>query len=51
MSDREPEDPLVGLAEAAVTMHQLYVEYQNAGFNEAQSFGLVKTVLAANLKG
>ena len=50
MSDNQPEDPLVGLAEAAVTMHQLYVEYQNAGFSEAQSFELVKTVLAANLK-
>ena len=51
MSDDQPQDPLVGLAVAAVTMHQLYVEYQNAGFDKAQSFELVKTVLAANMKG
>ena len=51
MSDDLPKDPLIGLAEAAVGIHQLFVEYQNAGFSEAQSFELVKTVLATSLKG
>lgn len=50
MSDDQPQDPLTGLAEAAISVHQLYCEYRDAGFTIEQAFELVKVVLATSLR-
>jgi len=44
-----PDDPIGGLAEAAVSLHELYVSCMAAGFTEAQSFVLTNTALTAML--
>jgi len=51
MEASTPQDPMPGLADAAVTLHELFVQYQDAGFTEAQAFDLVKTALLAGLRG
>jgi hypothetical protein len=49
MADKIPDDPIGGLREAAASMHELYLCYQEVGFTEDQAFALVKTALAASL--
>jgi hypothetical protein len=37
----EPEDPLAGLATAAVSMHELYTSFLNAGFDDNRAMYLL----------
>ena len=36
-----PDDPMAGLTEAAVSIHELFVSLVEAGFTEAQALSLV----------
>lgn len=37
----EPEDPITQLAEAAASLHELFVAYVGAGFTEGQALYLI----------
>jgi len=43
----EPTDPITELAAGAAQLHEMYLAYLAAGFNEHQSFELVKTLLTS----
>lgn len=46
MSDElNVEEPFSQMEENAVSLHAVYESYVNAGFSEAQAFGLVQTWL------
>lgn len=45
MSD-EPQDPMGALAEAAVSHHEMYISWINAGFTEEQAFELLVNVVS-----
>lgn len=47
MDEHSPIDPLDGMIGAAVAMHELFLQYQEAGFTEGQAFELVRTAVAA----
>lgn len=47
MSDG-PADPITTMLEAALSVHELFLAYQEAGFTEHQAFDLVK-ILAASM--
>lgn len=49
-TDGGPTDPITKLAEGAVALHELKVEYMKAGFTEPQALYLVGVVLAAALR-
>ncbi|MGW4030762.1 hypothetical protein ACWEFL_15820 [Streptomyces sp. NPDC004838] len=40
-----PADPVSKLAAAAVALHELYTEYQRAGFTRAEAMELVKVIV------
>lgn len=46
----QPE-PFTKLQEMAVQMHELFSAYMGAGFSCAEAFELVRTALAATLRG
>ena len=45
MSDG-PADPITTMLEAALSVHELFLAYQQAGFTEQQAFDLVRTTVA-----
>lgn len=47
----DPEDPITQLAAAAVSLHELYVSFTGAGFNDNQALYLVGQYLAASVRG
>lgn len=48
MSESEnPFEKLMGMALAAVQIHEMYKSFVSAGFTEAQALELVKTILAS----
>ncbi len=49
MTGSQPPDPMTGLAEAAVQLHELFREYVKAGFSEQQALYLVARILAASV--
>ncbi|SET48766.1 hypothetical protein [Nonomuraea wenchangensis] len=47
----DPEDPITLLAAAAVQLHEAYMAYVGAGFNENQALYLVGQILSASVRG
>lgn len=45
----EPTDPITSLAEGAAQLHEVYLAYLHAGFNEQQALALTKAVLVTSL--
>lgn len=41
----EPPDPITGMAEMAVQIHELYESFVAAGFTEAQALELTKAAM------
>jgi hypothetical protein len=42
MSHPPPVDPITSMGEAANSLHELFVEYQRAGFRRSEALELVK---------
>lgn len=42
-----PADPFTGLTAAAAELHEMYSEFVNAGFTDAQALQLVISIIAA----
>lgn len=47
----EPEDPITSLAEAAVSLHELFQAYVDAGFTEQQALYLVGRIITPPTPG
>lgn len=47
----DPEDPITQLAAAAVSLHELYASFAQAGFNEHQALYLTGQALSASVRG
>jgi hypothetical protein len=45
-----PQDPVTALAEAAASLHELYVTYVQSGFTPAQALYLVGQLITASLR-
>jgi len=46
-----PADPVSTLLEAALSLHTLFLAYQDAGFSETQALALVQTTILASSTG
>ncbi|MFE9448290.1 hypothetical protein [Streptomyces sp. NPDC006739] len=46
-----PQDPITDLAAGAAQVHELYLAYIGAGFNEHQALRLVISILTAGIGG
>jgi hypothetical protein len=42
-----PADPITTMLEAALSVHELFLAYQQAGFTEPQAFALVQTIITS----
>jgi hypothetical protein len=42
MSHPPPADPITSMAEAANSLHELFLEYQRAGFRRSEAMDLIK---------
>ena len=49
--DEDPGDPIGTLLEAALSLHELFLAYQRAGFTEEQAFELVKAITVEGMAG
>jgi len=45
LPENEEEFGITELKIAAVQLHEMFVEYMNAGFNRVEAFELIRTVL------
>lgn len=50
MSDGSPEDPVSETLEAALSAHELYLTYCQAGFSSEQALYLVAQIVTAGLR-
>lgn len=51
MAEKDPKDPMTGTSEIAIVMHQLYLDYREAGFTEVQALELVRSHIMASQGG
>jgi hypothetical protein len=47
----DPEDPITQLAEAAMSLHELFIAYVAAGFTENQALYIVGQLVAGAHRG
>ncbi|WP_433364053.1 hypothetical protein [Streptosporangium sp. CA-115845] len=47
----EPEDPITQLAEAAMSLHEMFTAYVGAGFTDNQALYLVGQLVAGAHRG
>lgn len=48
--DQDPEEFLGSINEGAITHHELYQAWLDAGFTERQAFDLVKTMIIETVR-
>ena len=51
MNDKLPTDPITGLTEAAVQLHELYESFVEAGFTGPQAMQMVCAIVTASVCG
>lgn len=51
MADDMPENPFSQLAQAAMSLHELFTSYLDAGFSERQALYLVACLMTGGPKG
>ena len=50
MSNATPADPMTLLAEASAAIHEMFLAYVKAGFNESQALYLTATLASAQIR-